>query len=124
MLQETIQRERFETFQKTTFLGHILAKGLGVDDRLVARLEEALELSIFQTAWDPREIQQQMAQLQDTLRREREARLADARLMAKVDSYTVYDEDEEDRTGEQFEALVGSNQRFRGEADPWRKSGK
>jgi hypothetical protein len=119
VLQETVQRERFETFQKTTFLGQILAMGLGVDTRLVGRLEEALELAIFQTAWDPREIKQQMANLQNALRREREARLADARLMAKVDSYTVYDEDDEEDAS-MFEASVGRKQ-FQGAADPWKR---
>lgn len=119
VLQETIQRERFETYQKTTYLGQILVAGLGVDRRIADRLEEALELAVFQTAWNPREIQQQMAQLQDALRREREARLADARLMAKVDSYTVYDEDEEKEDASLFESSMGQ-QRFQGAADPWK----
>jgi hypothetical protein len=120
VLQETIQRERFESFQKTTFLGHILAKGLGVDSAIVDRLEEALELAIFQTAWDPREIEQQMAQMQARLRQEREARLADARLMAKVDSYTVYDDDEDAEDADLFESAVGRRQ-FKGTASPWSK---
>ena len=86
------------------------------------RLMEALELAIFQTAWDPREIQQQMSQLQSTLQRERDARLADARLMAKVDSYTVYDEDEEDqKDAEVFESLVGREKRFKGASSPWER---
>jgi hypothetical protein len=68
----------------------------GSSSRMLERLEDNLELAIFQTAWDPREIQQQMTRLQRTLRQEREARLADARLMAKVESYTVHDEDEDD----------------------------
>lgn len=121
MLQETIQRERFESFQKTTFLGQILAVGLNVDRKVVERLEEALELAIFQTAWNPREIEQQMAQLQDALRREREARLADARLMAKVDSYTVYDDEEDEADAALFESVVARSKRFKGATTPWSK---
>lgn len=99
VLQEMVQRERFETYQKQVYLGRMLILLMGSDTANVpqiARAEELLELAIFQTAYDPREIRKQMEIVNTTMREEREKRLKDARLLAKVASYDQADETSED----------------------------
>lgn len=97
VLQEMVQRERFEEYQKQLYLGRMLILLMGSDTTNVpqiARAEELLELAIFQTAYDPREIRRQMEIVNTTMREEREKRLRDARLLAKVASYDQENEDE------------------------------
>lgn len=93
-----VQRERFETYQKQLYLGRMLILLMGSDTTNVpqiARAEELLELAIFQTAYDPREIRKQMEIVNATMREERGKRLRDARLLAKVANYDQSDETSE-----------------------------
>lgn len=99
VLQEMVQRERFETYQKQVYLGRMLILLMGsatANVPQIARAEELLELAIFQTAYDPREIRRQMEIVNATMKEEREKRLRDARLLAKVASYDQADETSED----------------------------
>lgn len=112
-----IQRERFEEYQKHLYLGRTLALVLGGEMTNVpqmTRAEELLELAIFQTAYDPREVRRQMEIARDVAMAEREERLRDARLLAKVASYGEPDENEADA----FRAVL-SKTRLAGVEDPW-----
>lgn len=110
-----IQRERFEEYQKHIYLGRVLATIFGANGAQMARIEEMLELAIFQTAYDPQEIRRQMETARDVARREREERMRDARLLAKTASYSA---DEEDKSGT-FRSALGKK-RFVGVEDPWK----
>lgn len=114
-MREMVQRERFEEYQKHIYLGRILAAAFGVTGPSVARAEELLELAIFQTAYDPQEIRHQMEVARDHARQEREERLRDARLLAKVASYSAPDENDEGA----FRAAL-TKTRFGGVEDPWK----
>jgi hypothetical protein len=112
-----IQRERFEEYQKHLYLGRTMAFLFGGEMTNVpqmARAEELLELAIFQTAYDPREIRKQMEIANAVAMAEREERLRDARLLAKVASYDEPDENEADA----FRAVL-SKTRLSGVEDPW-----
>lgn len=89
--------------------------GADVDVPRMARAEELLELAIFQTAYDPREIRKQMEIARAVALAEREARLRDARLLAKVASYDEPDEND----GDAFRAVL-SKTRLSGVEDPWK----
>lgn len=126
-----IQRERFQTYQQYTFLGRIFASIAGLDARYMARAEDLLSLAIFHTAYDPYQIQEHMQQTERALRAERNARLQDARLMAKVDSYTEYDESATDADAMADNQSVmerafskrsdtSSTVKFTGQTKPWR----
>jgi hypothetical protein len=114
VLQETIQRERYKEFQQHTFLGRILASIFGMDTRQLARAEEALELAVFQTAYDPTQIRESMQRVQAAMRLEREEKLRDARIMSRVASYTEPD----DEAGE-FPTGGVTQTRFSGVKKPW-----
>lgn len=115
VLREMIQRERFEEYQKHLFLGRILAMVFGVDSVQMSRAEELLELAIFQTAYDPREVRKQMEIARTVAQQEREERLRDARLLAKVASYSEEDEDE----GDAFRVVLNKT-RLDGVENPWK----
>jgi len=115
VLQETIQRERYKDFQQHVFLGRIFAQAFGVDERQLARAEEALELAVFQTAYDPVQIGESMRRVQTALRLEREEQLQDARMMARVASYTV----EDDAEGAAFPTDSVASRRSEGVQKPW-----
>ena len=86
-----------------------------VDLPRMARAEELLELAIFQTAYDPRAIRRQMEIARSIALEEREERLRDARLLAKVASYDEPDENE----GDAFRVVL-SKTRLSGLEDPWK----
>jgi hypothetical protein len=99
VLQEMVQRERFEEYQKHLYLGRVLMSLFGnetTNTQQIARAEELLELAIFQTAYDPREIRKQMEIVNAAAQAEREKRLRDARLLAKVASYDASNDDSTD----------------------------
>jgi hypothetical protein len=111
-----VQRERFEEYQKHLYLGRVLATIFGATGAQMARMEEMLELAIFQTAYDPQAIRHQMEVAREVARREREERMRDARLLAKVASYSEQDEDK----SEAFRSALGKK-RVSGVEDPWKK---
>lgn len=118
ILREMVQRERFEEFQKTRFLGQILAAAFGLNNAQYARLEHLLDLSIFHTAYNPSKIQEQMelALLQE--RKEREKRQKDALLLKKVASY---DKNETEDTSEAFKTALDTRH-LRGIKNPWEEN--
>lgn len=84
-----------------------------MDTQLLARAEETLELAVFQTAYDPTQIKENMERVQRALHVAREARLRDARLMARVASYTEPDDDD-------VEFPTGNRPvKFQGVTKPW-----
>lgn len=112
-----IQRERFEEYQKHLYLGRTFTLLFGSemsDTSQMARAEELLELAIFQTAYDPREVRRQMERAQALASAKREERLRDARLLAKVASYSESEENDADA----FKVAL-SKTRFDGVKDPW-----
>lgn len=101
VLQEVVQRERFEDYQKHMFLGTIMAGIFGINQQVFTKARELLELAIFQTAYDPQAIRAHMQQAKDMAQREEQRRLRDARLLARTARYS------EDET-------VDANEKFRG----------
>lgn len=110
-----VQRERFEEYHKQLYLGRVLATIFSANGAQMARLEEMLELAIFQTAYDPVEIRRQMEAAREIARREREERMRDARLLAKVASYSAPDENKSN----QFRSALG-RKRVAGVENPWK----
>ena len=88
ILVEVIQRERFEEFQKAAYLGRVLGLLWGADPARLRRAEEALELAIYQTAWDPEAVRSHLQAAREVATRQREERLRDAHLMDRVASYS------------------------------------
>ncbi|MAG64680.1 MAG: hypothetical protein CMK74_02230 [Pseudomonadales bacterium] len=66
----------------------MLAAIFGMESKTLAHLEHLLDLSIFQTAFDPREIQRQIESVRDAAIAAREVRMRDARLLEKVAGYS------------------------------------
>jgi len=93
-----VQRERYETYQKSIFMGRIMAMSFGVAPMQLARVEEMLELAIFHTAYDPRQIQAQMEQAHARILEERNARLRDARLLRNVAKLSEDDQSQDSET--------------------------
>lgn len=65
----------------------------GADPKLLARAEALLELSVFQTAFDPKAIQHEIETAEAVVAEEYAGRRRDADMLARVDSYTEEDED-------------------------------
>lgn len=95
----------------------MFSQALGMDPRQLARAEEALELAIFQTAYDPAQIHENMQQVQHAIRAAKDERLRDARIMARVASYTEEDDDD----GDAFPTKGVKNTRFQGVKKPWER---
>jgi hypothetical protein len=93
-----VQRERYETYQKSIFMGRIMAMSFGVAPSQLARAEEMLELAIFHTAYDPRQIQAQMEQAHARILEERNMRLRDARLLQSVARLSEDDRSQDSET--------------------------
>lgn len=113
---EVIQRERFEEFQKTVHLSRVLGLLWGADPKALRRAEEALELAIYQTAWDPDAVRRHLEESRDAADRQREERLRDARLMDRVASYS--DDFDDDLS---FPAAGAKRSQHVGVADVWKK---
>lgn len=115
-MTEVVQRERFEEFQKSAYLGRLLGGMFGVDERVLRKAEELLEFAVYQTAWNPEQIRQRLATARRVAQQQREARLRDARLMDRVASYSADDETES-------EFLAGKTSRTKtpGVAAPWKR---
>jgi len=111
-----VQRERYAEFEKFAFLGRVLGAALHVPNKVMSRFEDTLALSIFQTAYDPGEIQRQLQETRDHMEKERAARLHDAKLLAKVASYS---DDVEDEAQEAFKRHLQGTSRFQGVTTPW-----
>lgn len=121
VLREMIERERYEEFEKFAFIGRIISSAMQLNARVLARFEELLSLAVFQTAYDPQQIQQQIQQTRERMEREREARLREAKLLAKVASYS---EDIEDEAQEAFQRHIKGTSRFQGVTSPWQSTKK
>lgn len=121
VLREMVQRERYEEFEKFAFIGRMIGVALHVPDKVAAHLEDLLSLAIFQTAYDPGEIQRQLQETRERIEKEREVRLREAKLLAKVASYS---EDVEDEAQEAFKRHLQGTTRFHGVRDPWAASKK
>lgn len=117
VLREMVQRERYEEFEKFAFIGRMLGSALHVPAKVMAHLEDVMSLAIFQTAYDPSEIQRQLQETRERITKEREVRLREAKLLAKVASYS---EDTEDEAQEAFKRHLQGTSRFGGVTDPWR----
>lgn len=91
---EVVQRERFEEFQKAAYLGRVLGLLWGAEPQAIRRAEEALEFAIYQTAWDPEHIRHHLESARKVAHQQREERLRDARLLDRVASYSVDDDDD------------------------------
>jgi len=115
-LVEVIQRERFEEFQKATYLGRVLGVLWGADPARIRRAEEALEFAIYQTAWDPEAVRSHLLQARAVADKQREERLRDARLMDRVASYS--DDFDDDVS---FPAASSKHNQRVGVADAWKK---
>lgn len=116
VLREMIQRERFEEFEKFAFIGRMVGIALHVPAKTMAHLEDVLSLAVFQTAYDPGEIQHQLQETRERIAKEREARMREAKLLAKVASYS---EDVEDEAQEAFKRHLQGTTRFHGVTNPW-----
>jgi len=108
-LQELIHRERATEFQKFAYLGRIIGAAFGVDTSRLARAEEMLAATIFQTMHDPQSMRRSMEELARKAHEEREARLRDARILAKTASYSA--DAEEKETSEAFTASLNRRRR-------------
>ena len=96
ILRETIERERYADYRKQTYLGRTMLLALhGSQPHLFTALEEELSLAVFQTAFDPAAVEQRLAGIQQLARQRRDAVLRDARMLARVASYSETDEDQE-----------------------------
>lgn len=113
---EVVQRERFEEFQKTVHLSRVLGLLWGADPKALRRAEEALELAIYQTAWDPEAVRRHLQAAREVADKQREERLRDARLMDRVASYS--DDFDDDVS---FPAAGTQRSQRVGVADIWKK---
>ena len=111
-----IQRERFEEFQKATYLGRVLGLLWGADPDRLRRAEETLEFAIYQTAWDPEAVRSHLQEARAVANKQREERLRDARLMDRVASYS--DDFDDDVS---FPAANTERDQRVGVADAWTK---
>lgn len=117
VLTEIIQRERFEEYTKTAHAGRILASLFSLRPEALRYMEELLELAIFQTAYDPVAVREQLQRAQFAARTHRDARERDARLMRQVASYSEDVEDEKTFT----QADLRHNRVVPVTRNPWRK---
>jgi hypothetical protein len=116
-LVEVVQRERFEEFQKATYLGRVLGILWGADPASIRRAEETLEFAIYQTAYDPETVRKRLQTAREVAHRQREERLRDAHLMDRVASYSD-DLDDDDLS---FPAANTPRDRRVGVTDVWKK---
>jgi len=110
-----VERERFTEFNKTLFLGRVLGIIFGADPKLLARAEALLELSVFQTAFDPKAIQYEIESAEAVMAEEYAGRRRDADLLARVDSYT---EEDEETPADAFKVDL-QRTKLSGIDDPW-----
>ena len=97
ILQETIERERYADYRKHLFLERSFVFAVrGVESTVFGTLEEELALAIFQTAFDPEAVQERLASVQAAMKERKEVLLRDARMLARVASYSETGEDQED----------------------------
>ncbi len=89
---------------------------LGVKPKQLARLEETLELAIFQTAYDPRTIRKQMEQAREVARGERDERFRDARMLENVSRLSG---DDDSDSVDAF-AVDLKRTKLNGVEDPWK----
>jgi len=95
LLRETIERERFTEYSKTLFVGRMLSLAMrGGTPATFKGLEEELSLAVFQTAFDPAAVEAQLQRLQKEARARHEEQLRDARILARVASYSEKEEDQ------------------------------
>lgn len=112
-----VNRERYEEFHKTVHVARVLGLALGLSADRLQIAEETLELAIFQTAYDPEAIRARMQRAAEALRRTRELRLRDARIMDSVASMS-----REDRTQDaSLKAPTALPKTVKGVASPWKK---
>lgn len=112
-----IQRERFEEFQKTAYLGRVLGLLWGAEPDALRRAEEVLEFAIYQTAWDPEHIRHHLENARRVAQQQREERLRDAHLLDRVASYS--DNDDDDLS---FPAADRRQAKRAGMTDVWKRS--
>jgi hypothetical protein len=117
ILTEVIQRERFEEFQKTAYLGRVLGLLWGADPEALRRAEEVLEFAIYQTAWDPEHIRRHLENARRVAHQQREERLRDAHLLDRVASYSADDDDDLS-----FPAADRRQPKRAGVTDVWKRS--
>ena len=96
-------------------VGRVIAAGLHVRAEQVTYLEELLELAVFQTAYSPDEIRNQLQRARKIADAQREEREHDARLMRKVASYSEPDED-----GAEFTLATIKRNKLTGVKNPWK----
>jgi len=87
-LREVVQRERFETFQKNAHLGRVIAMAFGIPREDLMRLEDMLDLAVYQTAYDPEAIQRRLAEARRAAKEFRTERESTAATLARTASYT------------------------------------
>ena len=66
----------------------------GVAPHIFSALEEELSLAIFQTAFDPNAVEERLESVRRAANERREELLRDARLLARVASYSETSEDQ------------------------------
>lgn len=98
------------------YLGRVLGLLWGADPAGLRRAEEALELAIYQTAWDPEAVRRHLQDAREVANKQREERLRDARLMDRVASYS----DDIDNDASFPAASTKRDQRV-GLTDVWKK---
>jgi len=89
----------------------------GLETPKLRQAEEVLELAIFQTAFDPEEIRRQMERAKAVAKKEQDERLRDARLLAKVASYSASEAKDE---ADAFKVALNKT-RLSGLEDPWKR---
>lgn len=118
VLQEVVQRERFETYHRSVYLGRVIAAFFGLNMNKLAQLEQLLDLAIFQTAFNPREIQRQMEAAHEAAQGAREARLRDARLLERTARYSDIDVRRSVEEEKLMESMYTQGA-TKGVSDPW-----
>lgn len=87
----------------------------GAEPQALRRAEEALEFAIYQTAWDPEHIRRHLENARKVAHQQREERLRDARLLDRVASYSVDDDDDLS-----FSAADTKRPKLAGVTDVWK----
>lgn len=115
-----VNRERYEEFHKTVHVARVVGLALGFPSERIYAAEEALELAIFQTAYDPNAIRRRMQKAASVAKQQREKRLRDARLMDSVASMSREDGEDQDNLLHTPSAAVPSRE-AKGVQAPWKK---
>lgn len=98
-----VHRERAAEFQKFAFLGRVIGTVFGMDEVRLARAEDLLSATIFQTLHDPHSMRAKVQQFYERAQSEKSARMRDAALLQRTASYS---EDDEEATDKQFTQTV------------------